>query len=89
MVQTNSLKSKIIIICGATATGKSDLAIECAKLLDEKGYNEEWFIKEYMELPFFKEMFKRIKKKDEEIQNRILSTGKPVSMKLTRKKETV
>ena len=34
MVQTNSLKSKIIIICGATATGKSDLAIECAKLLD-------------------------------------------------------
>ncbi len=62
---------------------------ECAKLLDEKGYNEEWFIKEYMELPFFKEMFKRIKKKDEEIQNRILSTGKPVSMKLTRKKEMV
>jgi len=34
MVQTNSLKNKIIIICGPTASGKSDLAIECAKLLD-------------------------------------------------------
>ena len=27
-------KDKIIIICGPTASGKSDLAIECAKLLD-------------------------------------------------------
>ncbi len=34
MVQKNSLNDKILIICGATATGKSDLAIECAKLLD-------------------------------------------------------
>lgn len=34
MVQKNSIKPKIIIICGATASGKSDLAIECAKLLD-------------------------------------------------------
>ncbi len=34
MVQTNNIKNKIIIICGATATGKSDLAVECAKLLD-------------------------------------------------------
>lgn len=36
MVQTNCIKPKIIIICGATATGKSDLAIECAKLLDSE-----------------------------------------------------
>ncbi len=28
------MKDKIIIICGPTASGKSDLAIECAKLLD-------------------------------------------------------
>lgn len=34
MVQTNNIDKKIIIICGATATGKSDLAVECAKLLD-------------------------------------------------------
>lgn len=34
MVQTNSLKRKILIICGATATGKTALAVECAKLLD-------------------------------------------------------
>lgn len=36
MVQKNNIKNKIIIICGATATGKSDLAIECAKLLDSE-----------------------------------------------------
>ena len=34
MVQESSIKNKIIIICGATATGKTDLAIECAKLLN-------------------------------------------------------
>lgn len=34
MVQTNSVGKKIIIICGPTASGKSDLAIECAKLLN-------------------------------------------------------
>ena len=32
MVQENSLK-KVLVICGATATGKTALAIECAKLL--------------------------------------------------------
>ena len=36
MVQENSIKDKIIIICGATASGKSDLAIECAKLFDSE-----------------------------------------------------
>lgn len=36
MVQENSLKGKILIICGATATGKSDLAVECAKLLNSE-----------------------------------------------------
>ena len=36
MVQENSLKNKILIICGATATGKSDLAVECAKLLNSE-----------------------------------------------------
>lgn len=36
MVQKDNIKNKIIIICGATATGKSDLAIECAKLLDSE-----------------------------------------------------
>ena len=36
MVQKNSIKDKIIIICGATASGKSDLAIECAKLFDSE-----------------------------------------------------
>lgn len=39
MVQKDNLNKKnsnkkIIIICGATASGKSDLAVECAKLLD-------------------------------------------------------
>lgn len=34
MVQKNTLnKQKIIIICGPTASGKSNLAIECAKIL--------------------------------------------------------
>ena len=36
MVQKNIIKSKILIICGATATGKSDLAVECAKLLNSE-----------------------------------------------------
>lgn len=36
MVQTNSIKKKIIIICGATASGKSDLAIKCAKALNSE-----------------------------------------------------
>lgn len=36
MVQENSVKNKILIICGATASGKSDLAIECAKLFDSE-----------------------------------------------------
>jgi tRNA A37 N6-isopentenylltransferase MiaA len=35
MVQANSLK-KIIIICGPTASSKTSLAIECAKLLKLK-----------------------------------------------------
>ncbi len=35
MVQKNSLK-KIVIICGPTASGKSDLAIEVAKILDSE-----------------------------------------------------
>ena len=34
MVQENIVNNKILIICGSTASGKSDLAIECAKLLD-------------------------------------------------------
>ena len=34
MVQENSLKKRILIICGPTASGKTALAIECAKLLD-------------------------------------------------------
>lgn len=34
MVQKNNINNKIIIICGPTASGKSDLAIECAKLLN-------------------------------------------------------
>lgn len=33
MVQENCIKNKILIICGPTASGKSDLAVECAKLL--------------------------------------------------------
>ena len=36
MVQKNSLKPQIIIICGATATGKSDLALKCAKAIDSE-----------------------------------------------------
>lgn len=36
MVQENSIKNKIIIICGPTASGKSDLAVECAKLLNSE-----------------------------------------------------
>jgi len=34
MVQKNSIKNKIIIICGPTASSKTALAVECAKLLD-------------------------------------------------------
>ena len=34
MVQKNSLKKRILIICGPTASGKTALAIECAKLLN-------------------------------------------------------
>lgn len=34
MVQENNLRNKILIICGPTASGKTALAIECAKLLD-------------------------------------------------------
>lgn len=33
MVQTNCVKGKMLIVCGATATGKTALAVECAKLL--------------------------------------------------------
>lgn len=36
MVQKNSLKPKIIIICGATATGKTDLAVQVAKCLNSE-----------------------------------------------------
>lgn len=36
MVQENSLKKKIIIICGPTASGKTNLAVECAKMLDSE-----------------------------------------------------
>ena len=36
MVQTNSVKNKILIICGATASGKTALAVECAKLLNSE-----------------------------------------------------
>lgn len=36
MVQTNNLKNKAIIICGATASGKTALAVECAKLLNSE-----------------------------------------------------
>lgn len=36
MVQTNNLNKKIIIICGPTASSKSALAIECAKLLNSE-----------------------------------------------------
>ena len=33
MVQKNSL-NKLLIICGPTASGKTALAVECAKILD-------------------------------------------------------
>lgn len=36
MVQKNNLNKKIIIICGPTASSKSVLAIECAKLLNSE-----------------------------------------------------
>ncbi len=36
MVQENCIKNKILIICGPTASGKSDLAVECAKLLNSE-----------------------------------------------------
>ena len=34
MVQKNSVSKKLLIICGPTASGKTALAVECAKLLD-------------------------------------------------------
>ena len=36
MVQTNCVNKKILIICGATASGKTDLAVQCAKLLNSE-----------------------------------------------------
>lgn len=36
MVQENSLSKKIIIICGPTASGKTNLAVQCAKMLDSE-----------------------------------------------------
>ena len=36
MVQKNCINNKILIICGPTASGKSALAIECAKLLNSE-----------------------------------------------------
>lgn len=36
MVQENCVDKKILIICGATASGKTALAIECAKLLNSE-----------------------------------------------------
>ena len=36
MVQTNCINKKILIICGATASGKTDLAVQCAKLLNSE-----------------------------------------------------
>ena len=36
MVQKDSINNKIIIICGPTASGKSDLALELAKMLDSE-----------------------------------------------------
>lgn len=61
MVQKNSIKNKIIIICGATATGKSDLAIECAKLLDTEIISaDSMYIYKYLNIgtakPTVKEM---------------------------------
>lgn len=36
MVQKDCVKNKILIICGPTASGKTSLAIECAKLLNSE-----------------------------------------------------
>ncbi len=36
MVQKNCINNKILIICGPTASGKTALAVECAKLLDSE-----------------------------------------------------
>ena len=36
MVQKNSINKKILIICGPTASGKTSLSIECAKLLNSE-----------------------------------------------------
>lgn len=36
MVQKDSLNNKLLIICGATATGKTALAVECAKRLNSE-----------------------------------------------------
>jgi tRNA dimethylallyltransferase len=36
MVQKNSINNKILIICGPTASGKTALAVECAKLLNSE-----------------------------------------------------
>jgi len=36
MVQKNSISKKILIICGPTASSKTALSIECAKLLDSE-----------------------------------------------------
>ena len=36
MVQENNLKNKILVICGPTASGKTALAVECAKLLNSE-----------------------------------------------------
>ena len=36
MVQKNCVNKKILIICGPTASGKTALAVECAKLLDSQ-----------------------------------------------------
>ena len=36
MVQKDCLNKKAIIICGPTASGKTVLAVECAKLLNSE-----------------------------------------------------
>ena len=36
MVQENCVNNKILIICGPTASGKTSLSIECAKLLNSE-----------------------------------------------------
>lgn len=36
MVQKNSINNKILIICGPTASGKTALAVECAKFLNSE-----------------------------------------------------